>query len=107
MPRPEALACLRVALPNLHIRIAITNEFFSAALAGFALLTITDPAMFSVRRSPPPSHPDRRSAMSLRGRALTDADDAQHPLPSLLPDHPAWEGEVVEAVVAVRGVDLD
>lgn len=35
MPRPEALACLRVALPNLHIRIAITNKFFGATLAGF------------------------------------------------------------------------
>jgi len=73
----------------------------------FALLTITDPAMFSVRRSPLPSHPDRRSAMSLHGRALTDADDAQHPLPRLLPDHPAWEAEVVEAAEVVRGVDLD
>lgn len=45
--------------------------------------------------------------MSMHGRALTDADDAQHPLPRLLPDHPAWEGEVVVAAVAVRGVDLD
>jgi hypothetical protein len=45
--------------------------------------------------------------MSLRGRALTDADDAQHPLPSLLPDHPAWEVEVVEAVVAVGAGGLD
>ena len=45
--------------------------------------------------------------MSLHGRALTDADDAQHPLPRLLPDHPAWEAEVVEAAVVVRGVDLD
>lgn len=73
----------------------------------FALLTITDPAMFSVRRSPLPSHPDRQSAMLMHGRALTDADDAQHPLPHSLPDHPAWEEEVGEAVEAVRGVDLD
>ena len=73
----------------------------------FALLTITDPAVFFARRLPLPSHPDRRSAMSLRGRALTDADDALLPLPRLLPDQPAWEGEAAGAAVAVRGVDLD
>lgn len=73
----------------------------------FALLTITDPAMFSARRLPLPSHPDRRSAMLMHGRALTDADGAQHPLPSLLPDHPAWAEGAAEVAEAVRGVDLD
>ena len=72
----------------------------------FALLTITDPAVFFARRLPLPSHPDRRSAMSLRGRALTAADDALLPLPRSLPDHPAWEAEVVEAAVVVEAGGL-
>ena len=73
----------------------------------FALLTITDPAMFSVRRSPLLSHPDRRSAMLTHGRALTDADGALLPLPRSLPDHPAWEEQVVAAVGAAGAVDSD
>ena len=73
----------------------------------FALLTITDPAVFFARRLPLPSHPDRRSAMSMHGRALTDADGALLPLPRSLPDHPAWEveeeGEVAEVAAAGWG----
>jgi hypothetical protein len=73
----------------------------------FALLTITDLAMFSARRSPLPLHPGHQLTTLTHGHAPGDAVAALRPLPRLLLDHRELAAAVVVEVEGAAGVRLD